>query len=400
MDVLRIAKVSIDTQQSLLSQIYENNKLEKRNNMETKSERQLKKEAREKEKLRKPLKTVVHPTRIIAYLVQVAIVYYTHDFLRNHFLMLVMWVILALPVFDLIAYIMLYRGISVELTAPEREVNRQNVGYLNLKLINTSYMISYDVNVKLDVENTFYKDSSATILSLPCSARSSEEKQLPIKYSMNGIYKYSISAITIRDMLGFVSVKKDIGQTAEVNVYPERELAAEVDMSDMNKGMTESEETVKKGHDFSDVSDVREYIPGDKLMSIHWKLSAKRDILMVKDRVAMSDQQMVILTELSGSDEDVDEVLTLTYAVTKRLVQDQTYVRLLWWSEGKYSFEERQIMSLSDLREAFTSIYYESIYYDPEKTRGYMLSIYPELKAYVKVCMKDGQPNVLILEQD
>lgn len=384
----------------MLSQINENNKLEKRNNMETKSERQLKKEAREKEKLRKPLKTVVHPTRIIAYLVQVAIVYYTHDFLRNHFLMLVMWVILALPVFDLIAYIMLYRGISVELTAPEREVNRQNVGYLNLKLINTSYMISYDVNVKLDVENTFYKDSSATILSLPCSARSSEEKQLPIKYSMNGIYKYSISAITIRDMLGFVSVKKDIGQTAEVNVYPERELAAEVDMSDMNKGMTESEETVKKGHDFSDVSDVREYIPGDKLMSIHWKLSAKRDILMVKDRVAMSDQQMVILTELSGSDEDVDEVLTLTYAVTKRLVQDQTYVRLLWWSEGKYSFEERQIMSLSDLREAFTSIYYESIYYDPEKTRGYMLSIYPELKAYVKVCMKDGQPNVLILEQD
>lgn len=390
----------VPTQQSLLSQIYENNKLEKRNNMETKSERQLKKEAREKEKLRKPLKTVVHPTRIIAYLVQVAIVYYTHDFLRNHFLMLVMWVILALPVFDLIAYIMLYRGISVELTAPEREVNRQNVGYLNLKLINTSYMISYDVNVKLDVENTFYKDSSATILSLPCSARSSEEKQLPIKYSMNGFYKYSISAITIRDMLGFVSVKKDIGQTAEVNVYPERELAAEVDMSDMNKGMTESEETVKKGHDFSDVSDVREYIPGDKLMSIHWKLSAKRDILMVKDRVAMSDQQMVILTELSGSDEDVDEVLTLTYAVTKRLVQDQTYVRLLWWSEGKYSFEERQIMSLSDLREAFASIYYESIYYDPEKTRGYMLSIYPELKAYVKVCMKDGQPNVLILEQD
>ena len=384
----------------MLSQINENNKIEKRNNMETKSERQLKKEAREKEKLRKPLKTVVHPTRIIAYLVQVAIVYYTHDFLRNHFLMLVMWVILALPVFDLIAYIMLYRGISVELTAPEREVNRQNVGYLNLKLINTSYMISYDVNVKLDVENTFYKDSSATILSLPCSARSSEEKQLPIKYSMNGIYKYSISAITIRDMLGFVSVKKDIGQTAEVNVYPERELAAEVDMSDMNRGMTESEETVKKGHDFSDVSDVREYIPGDKLMSIHWKLSAKRDILMVKDRVAMSDQQMVILTELSGSDEDVDEVLTLTYAVTKRLVQDQTYVRLLWWSEGKYSFEERQIMSLSDLREAFTSIYYESIYYDPEKTRGYMLSIYPELKAYVKVCMKDGQPNVLILEQD
>ena len=42
-------------------------------------------------------------------------------------------------------------------------------------------------------------------------------------------------------------------------------------------------------------------------MSIHWKLSAKKDSLMVKDRVAMSDQQMVIVTELAGTDEEVDE---------------------------------------------------------------------------------------------
>ena len=129
-------------------------------------------------------------------------------------------------------------------------------------------------------------------------------------------------------------------------------------------------------------------------------LATKRDILMVKDRVSMSDQQMVILVELSGSDEEVDEILTLSYAVVKRLVQEQTYVRLLWWSEGNFGFEERQIMSRDDLKEAFSGMYYETIYHDPEKTRGYMLSIYPELKAYVKVCMKDGQPNVLVVEQD
>lgn len=350
--------------------------------------------------MRRPLRTSVHPTRIIAYLVQLGIAYYVHDFLRNHFMMMVMWLLLVLPVFDAITFFFLYRGISVELTAPERDVSRFSIGYLNLKLNNVSYMVSFDVNVKLDAENSFYGDSSGSILSLPCSARTSNEKQIPIKYSMNGIYKFSIKAITVRDLLGFISLKKSVDETAEVNVYPERSLAAEIDMSDMNKGMTESEESVKRGHDFSDVSDVREYIPGDKLMSIHWKLSAKRDILMVKDRVSMSDQQMVILVELSGSDEEVDEILTLSYAVVKRLVQEQTYVRLLWWSEGNFGFEERQIMSRDDLKEAFSGMYYETIYHDPEKTRGYMLSIYPELKAYVKVCMKDGQPNVLVVEQD
>ena len=154
--------------------------------METKTPRQLKKEAKEKEKLRRPLRTVVHPTRIIAYLVQLAIAYYVHDFLRNHFMLLVMWVILLLPIFDLITFILLYRGVRVELSAPEREVNRNSVGYLNLKMINTSYLISYDVNIKLDVENSFYNDSSATLLSLPISARCNEDKQIPIKYSMQG----------------------------------------------------------------------------------------------------------------------------------------------------------------------------------------------------------------------
>ena len=353
-----------------------------------------------KERSRKPLRTVVHPTRIVAYLVQLTITIYAYDFLRNHFLMLVLSLLISAPILDIIALVVLYRGVDIKLTAPERDVSRFSVGYLKLELINRSLMVSYDLNVKLDAESAFYGDKSGTILSLPCSAKGTYEKQIPIKYSMNGIVRYSISTFTIRDLLGFVSVKKAADAVAEVNVYPERDLAAKFDMTDMSRGMTESEESVKKGHDFSDVSDVREYIPGDKLMSIHWKLSAKRDILMVKDRVSMSDQQMVLLVELSGTDEEVDDVLTLAYAVVKRLVEEQTYVKLMWWSEGRFEFESREIMSQENLKDAYTDLYYETIYVDSERTKGYMLSIHPELKAYVNVCMKDGNPEVVVVEQD
>ena len=152
--------------------------------------------------------------------------------------------------------------------------------------------------------------------------------------------------------------------------------------------------------DFSDVSDVREYIPGDKLMSIHWKLSAKRDILMVKDRVSMSDQQMVILVELCGSDEEVDEILTLAYGVVSTFIREQTYVRLLWWSEGNFAFVEKQIMNRENLKDSFSEIYYEKIYSDSEKTKGYMRSIKPELKAYVNICMRDGEADAVVVEQD
>lgn len=362
--------------------------------------RQLRKFEKDRERLKKPLKTVIHPMGIINYVIQFVIAYYMYDFLRNFFMMIIMSIVIAAPIFDLIGLFFAYKGINARIVAPEKNISRNSIGYLKVILENKSIVVSYDTCLKMDTENVFYGDSSSAILSLPAAARKKFEHHIPLKYSMNGIYKFTIENITIRDLMGFVSIRKKQECSAEVNVFPESVVNIALDMADISRGMTESEETVKKGHDFSDVSDVREYIPGDKLMSIHWKLSAKRDILMVKDRVSMSDQQMVILTELCGADEDVDEVISLTYAIVEKMVRDQTYVRLMWWSEGNFAFEERQIMNLENLRDAFSSLYYEKIYNDSEKTKGYMRSIHPELKAYVNICMKDGKADAVVVEQD
>lgn len=358
------------------------------------------KEARFRESLKKPLGTRIHIYMILAYVVQLVIAIYMYDFLRNFFMMIILSIVIAAPFFDMLVFIFAYRSIKVNLSAPENHIERNSIGYLLLKVINNSFAVSLEVNVKLDVENTFYAEDSGAVFSLPGSARNTFEKYIPISYSMNGIYKYTISTITVKDLLGFISLKKKVNTSAEVTVYPDGATEKELDMSDMSRGMTESEETVNKGHDFSDVSDVREYIPGDKLMSIHWKLSAKRDILMVKDRVSMSDEQMVILVELSGDDEMVDEILSLTYGVVNQFIKNQTFVRLLWWSEGEFAFEERQIMNLENLNDAFSAIYYEKIYSDPEKTKGYMRSIKPELKAYVNICQKDGEADAIVVEQE
>jgi len=321
-----------------------------------------------------------------------------YRFLNEHFMLIVLILVTIIPVLSIIALIVMWHSVSVSLSAPEPAVTRTEVGYLDLKLTNRSIFVSYDVCVRLMTENTFYGSVGGSILSLPLHAMDAYEKQLPVRYTMNGSYSYSIDAITVRDLLGFISLKKTVDARTEVNVYPESTGSADMNMSDMSLGMTESEETVKKGHDFSDVSDVREYIPGDKLMSIHWKLSAKKDDLMVKDRVSMSDQQMVIVVSLAGEPEQVDEVLTTAYGVVRAFVDDQIYVRLMWWSQARFGFEERQIMSQDDIREAFGDIYYETIYADSSIERTYMISIHPELKAYVNVCFDESKAAAVVVE--
>ena len=39
----------------------------------------------------------------------------------------------------------------------------------------------------------------------------------------------------------------------------------------------------RKGNDPSEIFDIREYVPGDDIRSIHWKLSSKTDTLILKE---------------------------------------------------------------------------------------------------------------------
>ena len=112
----------------------------------------------------------------------------------------------------------------------------------------------------------------------------------------------------------------------------------EKSLNDISDGMSEVEETQKKGYDFSEVTDVREYIPGDKLMNIHWKLSAKRDVLMVKERESMSNEQMIIMVSLEGNPQEVDRVVSLAYGLIKRLMAENVVVRMVWWNDKIHEF--------------------------------------------------------------
>ena len=346
------------------------------------------------------MKTRIHITRIIAYLVQYALVLFLFWFLRAHFFLMLLVIMSVVPFLSLGAVFLLRRFVQVSLIAPEREQNRDELGYLRLTVKNPLWLFSFDANLILRSENCFYGDTGTTRISVPIQMHATYEKMIPIRYSMNGMYRYRMDGFAMRDLLGVVSLAKKVKTETEVVIYPAGEGTQTGDMTDLSKGMTESEETQKKGHDFSDVSDVREYIPGDKLMSIHWKLSAKRDILMVKDRVSMSDQQMVILAELSGEDTQVDQILSLTFGICNSFVQEQIYVRLMWWSEGRYSFEERQILNRESLKHAFSDLYYDKPYTDTEKTKDLMRSIHPELTAYVHVCYRNGEADAEVVEQD
>ncbi|WP_165056328.1 MULTISPECIES: DUF58 domain-containing protein [unclassified Adlercreutzia] len=85
----------------------------------------------------------------------------------------------------------------------------------------------------------------------------------------------------------------------------------------------DSFDNTKSGHDVGEVFDVREYVPGDSLASIHWKLSTKFDALIARQfsRPADYDVALVACGCREASDETCNGVASVALSLSEALLR-------------------------------------------------------------------------------
>lgn len=340
--------------------------------------------------------------RIIGYGVLLVVNGACYYFLHSHFYFIVLVLMIAAPFFSILSVYLLRRFVTVqvkEMNGRELYGKQGETAYFQISVCNPTWFVSLDTKLFVKVANCFFETEGVQEFSIPIHAKKGYTMELPIVASYPGLLSVTVTQIKIKDMLGFVAMKKLVEQTAEISIMPERISELSYDKTALEQGMLESEESTKRGNDFSDVQEIREYIPGDKLMSIHWKLSAKRDILMVKDRVSMSDHQLVIVPELCLTNRQrLSEILTITYSVIMEMLEGQTSVRLLYWSMSRYTYEDIRIDYKEELDRAFARMFYEKGYAGFEEAATHMALVHPEMHAYLHVSADGAGAHITIRE--
>ncbi|MBE5943827.1 MAG: DUF58 domain-containing protein [Lachnospiraceae bacterium] len=323
-------------------------------------------------------------------------------FLHSHFTFIVMVLMIVAPIISIVLALVVRRFVTVNISNTDKSYHfgrQHEEAFFEIKVNNPTPFVCLEAKLKVKIKNTFFKTEGERIIDMPLHAFKGYTLELPIIPTLPGIVSIEVASLTIKDLMGFKYFKKNIEVSNELVVMPCLVNENLSKLPEFEQGMLESEESSKKGNDFSDVHDIREYIPGDKLMSIHWKLSAKRDILMVKDRVSMSDRQMVILPELCGENNYLLEgVLAATYAIITSLIKDKTTVRLMYWSSKRYEYENIKLDYKEELDEAFAKMFYEDTYVGYDEASINMASVNPELKAYAHVYGDGGRVVVTIRE--
>ena len=157
----------------------------------------------------------------------------------------------------------------------------------NLVLKNHSRIWSVKYKIRAQVRNHFSRQASHRIKYAPSELSPNEEQRLEVELDSRyaGIVEYQLEALILYDLPGIFCRRVSLGERRTIRIMPPFELMPLEITRRTREFLADADEfsTEKKGNDPSEIYQIREYRPPDSIHSIHWKLSAKENHLMVKE---------------------------------------------------------------------------------------------------------------------
>lgn len=136
--------------------------------------------------------------------------------------------------------------------------------------------------VELEITHVMTGGVEKQKILLPLRERQ-KRYEIELKAAVCGETVFRCTRVEIRDVLGLFRMKCAAFPEKRITLYPEKvtlELALSQDMA--GSGTAEGKMQNRSGNDQSEMFDIRYYVPGDDIRSIHWKLSSKTDNLILR----------------------------------------------------------------------------------------------------------------------
>lgn len=224
--------------------------------------------------------------------------------LHGAFFVVIDVTLILLGIFDLFNVYFSKKQVQFSLAAPLGDCYQNQRISLGIQVNNPSVALSSNVFLTLCIANEFYNRKSVQTFNLPLHMGENRQLYLPLLFENCGKIRVSIESVKTTGILGiFTSSIPCDAESKVFYIFPEKlDISVQDGKYDStsNREQYPRNESEQKGEDAMEISGIREYVPGDRIRDIHWKLSAKsdNDKLFIKEHVTQSDKGIRLLVEL------------------------------------------------------------------------------------------------------
>ncbi|MFV0363760.1 MAG: DUF58 domain-containing protein [Suipraeoptans sp.] len=242
----------------------------------------------------------------------------------------------------LIESLYIHRHISANISAMLIPVSQDNEIPIEIKVDNNSALPVSNVRMFLNYTNLLTLENENHVCICNLDEKQSSYVSSTYHSSNCGIIKVSLSKIKISDFLGIFSLSVRVNHTHEIEVLPKMHP---IDMPDKP-----TSKPVSLGSDIyyenapgtqpPELFGMREYIPGDRLQQINWKISAKKDTTLVKVFALPIDFVIAMYPDFSKvltSKKDFykrGRLLEFYVSLSFALLESELYHYLIWFNES------------------------------------------------------------------
>lgn len=209
----------------------------------------------------------------------------------------------------------------------------------------------FKVEVELSVCNLMTGEVITQQLRTGLKGKDITELPFRIQSELCGCVQITVTGIKVYDVTGIWNKKFNAGEQAQIVVLPDT-FTTDIHLM---PGLLADNESIeysseKPGEDMSEIFGIREYMPGDNIKNIHWKLTGKCDDLMVRLPSLPMENSVLLLYETSavtaeaGSDrmpQVYDALAEIFVTLSQTLLHNNIAHEIAW-----YDHSERSLLSL------------------------------------------------------
>lgn len=277
-----------------------------------------------------------------------------------------------IPVFMWIFLVFMRTRISVAVDcknplAEKDAIDRPARAVITLSVENKNTILPITKGIaKVRYENRFSGEKGKKKIRFSVDARKKRDRRIPIVIENCGNVAITVEKVRIYDYLSIFAwtVGKHF-ETQNVLILPpmkEMYLGRDRWYNETNED-SDRFSLYKKGDDPSEIFDIRDFVDGDKIQRIHWKLSSKIGNLMVKEGSLPLTKAVHIFIDLcvkgdkSSKSRNTNLLIQGVYSISMFMIEHGIPQKMIWYDNKTEVIQERLIEQEEELFWMFQDLY-------------------------------------------